>query len=412
MPGVSSERFARMAFAKESAWKTPGTYRNRAGLHNLAPSFGQEAVENEEHWNGYGDRRPPTPGWQTGEASWSYYVHAATQSDLDELLTGALGEKSAGGALTFDAGGTNDETHVSVSAGTPRALVVVTGDDGIDYICPVVTFAANVATLGQSLPAGVTPTNVRNFSALSGALYNYLLGTSADTFSVELDWSGRGSTEIVTLAKGGGITGMGLRFERGQRLALDFSMRFAEYTESAGPSSNISNPSPWSTPFLSFLGDFYLSAAAGTPQYGTTAVTRLKRLGYQFAVPLLDETGSVGLNGDGSLPGSDILGYTREPGGQDLLEMLLTYPDDGWLDVWEDQTECRLFGVMFPGTRQGASAPTKQRISTWHPSMYLAARPEIVVDGGHRCQRLLWQVGRSLTATAASNYHLGFCTLP
>lgn len=260
---ASPIQFKRLAHAKETGFKTAGAYTNgRALKRDGSIGAGRSTIPIENALNSKGDRYRPAPGMQTFEAGMAYYINSNTYADLKDLIKAALGEEDTGGAMTFTA--TTSNTGCTISAGTPSAIVIVTGSDGKKYVVPVDTFSAPNITYGVALPVGITTTAIANPSTLSGGVFDYLLGGAADTFSFDADWAALVSStnQEHILASGCAIKSMQLGWVRDKLLELKFSVMGAQYTEDGGPSSNAGDPTVFSTPFLSFAGDWFLSAPA------------------------------------------------------------------------------------------------------------------------------------------------------
>lgn len=267
---ASPEQFARVAFAKESSFKVAGAYTNAKGL--LSPvtiNPGRERIKRDDAMNSRGDVYADEHGRQTYNAQLSYYLTANSYADLKTLFTAALGSENSATTLTFSSTATN--LGVNISAGGPAAIIKTTGNDGKTYFVGVDTNVANLLTYFPSLPTGVTTTACSNFSANSGGVFDFDdEGEACDTFSVESDWSAKPSTteQEVVLAKGAVITTCKLNYEKDKLLSftVGFGMA-AEYTETAGPATQCSDPGVWTVPFLGWAGDWFLNA----PSQGTAS---------------------------------------------------------------------------------------------------------------------------------------------
>jgi hypothetical protein len=411
MAGVAGEQFIRMAFAPESSFKVAGAYVVPKGAKGWTLNPGREQVAYEGHLNSYGDRESGIPGYQTFEAGGEFYVHGSTYSELAAILDAALGNTEAGGTLTAGGAGTNDTENVAYNVGTPGSIIRVRGNDGLDYLVPVDTTSGGSGVLGHKLPTGVTASSIDNLSEITGAVYSYLLGTSADTLTFEFDWAAR-STEISHLAKGCAITELVLNYEEKKPLSFGVKIRGAEWVKTNGSGSNTSNPGRASNYFMSASADFFLAPQASKSKWGDTPTRIRKFTSGNLANPLIDETGSNGLTiADSTLPGSPILGYTREPGLQDLVRVLLTYPSHSYYEAYEDQTAYRLFGVFYTGV-PASGIIAGIRFPIYYPELVIDEQPKIVIDGGHRCMELAFRVKRRLANTIAPAVSLGLCTLP
>jgi len=263
------EQFQRIAFAKESSFKTAGTWVNAKGL--LSPvtiSPDRETIALDVALNSYGDVYAGVPGRQKYSASFSYMLTFNAYADLKTLFTAALGSENSATTLTFSSTQTN--VGVNISAGGPATWIKVTGNDSKTYFVPVDTSAANLVTYGVSLPSGVTTTACSNPSANSGGCFDYSQGLACDTFSIESDWSAKPDSyqQQVILAKGACLSSCQLVYEKDKVLAMSFAFSMAaEYTKSGGAATNISNPGVWSGTFLGWAGDTILEA----PSQGTGA---------------------------------------------------------------------------------------------------------------------------------------------
>jgi len=263
--GASPEQFRRVAFAKETSFKTAGTWVNAKGL--LTPvdiKADRERIKRDDAMNSRGDVYADEHGRQTYSASLSYYLTANSYADLKTLFTAALGTENAATTLTFSSTATN--LGVNISGGGPAALIRATGNDGKTYFVAVDTNNANALTYFPSLPSGVTTTAISNLSALSGGVFDFDdEGEPADTFSIESDWATKPTQyeQEVILAKGCPITSAKLNYEKDKLLSFTFGFGMgAEYTETAGPAVNLSDPTPWSVPYLGWAGDWILAAPA------------------------------------------------------------------------------------------------------------------------------------------------------
>ncbi len=270
---ASPEKFFRVAVAKEFSFKvvTPNPWVNPRGL--LSPVVinpGRERIKRDDAANSRGDSYADEHGRQQYNAQLNYYLTANSYTDLKTLFTGALGAENVGGALSGFSTSTN--VGVTITTGTPSAIVKVTATDGVSKTFFVPVDFSNGTTLwtyGVSLPTGATTTSVSNFSALGNSgVFDFAQGAVADTFSIESDWSTKPLSydQEVVLAKGAVITSAKLSYEKDKLLSFAFNFGMAaEYTESSGPATNVADPGVPSVPFLGWAGDWFLSfPATGT----------------------------------------------------------------------------------------------------------------------------------------------------
>jgi hypothetical protein len=309
---ASPEQFYRVAFAKESSFKTAGAFTNAKGLLSpvtIAPS--RERVKRDDAANSFGDSYADEHGRQQYTANLFYYMTANSYADLRPLLTAALGEEDAGGAITFTATTTN--LGCTISAGTPSAIVRATADDGKFYFVPVDTKVGTAVTYGVSLGTGRTTTTIVNLSTLSGGVFDYALGStaggtlSADTFSIESDWATKplSTDQEVILAKGAVITSAKLNYEKDKLLSFGFGFGMAaEYTEQSGPAVNVADPGVFTVPYLGWAGDWIL-AFPGTGTAAAYTVTGAHALGLKSVV-LAVGTGTLNIGDLITFAGSTI----------------------------------------------------------------------------------------------------------
>lgn len=415
MAGVAGEGFVGFAFGEEATFKgSVAAWTSPRGLRRASsPQAGRAAIAREDALNSKGDRYAATPGMQSFSATVELELCAETLTDLDPLLGLVAGLKQAGGALTLGVG--SDEDTAVVSSGTPSAITRVVGSDGKTYYPSVPVFSGGNASLSPKLPPGVTPSDIDNPSALSGACYLYQLGTSQTTFACKFDWRSRpGSTTQRTVhARGCAVTRLSLIFERDRRAYLVLEITGAEYTVTNAADSDISDPAPFTKPTVGFALDFILTRTGAAPAFGGT-YRHPKRLQIDFAPPLLTETGAIGLAGgsDGSslIPGSDTYGYTREP-----LDVTLTVRQKYDVNLEPDWEQVGSIGTPVPYTGHLVAypgvpglAPVANRIVACWSRLVQDSAPQIVADGGGRYQDSVWRVERSLTATAVERYALAF----
>ena len=476
---ASPEQFMRVAFAKESSFKTAGAYTNAKGL--LSPvsiKADRERIKRDDAANSKGDSYADEHGRQKYQAQLNYYLSANSYADLKTLFTAALGAENAATTLTFSASGTN--ISVTISAGGPAAIIKVTGSDAKTYFVPIDTNNASVLAYGVQLPVGITTTACVNLSAGgNGGVFDYAIGAACDTFSIESDWATKPSTteQEVVLAKGAVITSCKLSYEKDKLLSFGFGFGYAaEYTESGGPAAQCADPGVWTVPYLGWAGDWFLSASptgvgtgwlingagmvagstvltvdtgtgllavgdlvtfagvagqycvtvavttagttmtitpglastvadnaaitlVGLPKWSDTKLA-LKKLEIEMAPEIDVETGSNGLDGGSTalsvLPGSDIKGYTRNPGFMSDVTLLIPW-DPKILVQWKNKNIFRLFGVMYPGVPNGAAIPVN-RACLYIRRLVPVGRPQTVVDGGVKCMQLQAKIERDLTA--------------
>jgi hypothetical protein len=390
---VAPVRKRRFAIAKESAFEIAGAYGNPSAYHGVTVDPGREMVPRDEHLNSFGDTYPDTPGVQTGQVGVLFDACHQTYADLKNLWIATLGQEDPGGDLTLG-GGTNNDSQVSISAGTPGKIVEITANNGgpaVRFLVPIKNWtpgAPGTAVYAIKLPAGyVNVTAVKNLSQLAGGVFDYVFGTAADTFSIEVDRAGA-SRQIPYRFQGCAITEALFRYELRKRLSFGFTFQASKWAEDPGGLS-IADPAVGTTPFMSFAGDWALNDLA-TPAVRTPIV--VKKLEFGFAPKLVVETGSRGLDGSfANLAGSDITGYTRDE-WVGRLKLTFTYPDKARHTDLVTDVKKQLFGSLYPGKPGRAAAVNRQAL--WFHELILTAEPKLVeVDGGE-AQEAEFNIGR------------------
>ncbi len=390
---VSPEKFKRVSVAKESAFETAGTYKHLAALQaDSTVTASRVAIERDEAADSKGRTYASTPGEQTYTATVNVDLHGASNANVGDLLEGVAGSVSAGGALTLGVGST--ASAVEISSGTPAPIVQIEGDDGKLYYVALKSNSGTSYEMVPELPSGVVPADVENLSELSGDVYPYTLGTAAQTYSVESDWSARpsGSAQQVISAHGAAISSCELRYQEGARAGLSVVFGSASsWTRSAGPASNVSDPATTTHSYRTRKGDALLTKESA-PAWDD-AKTPIRQLAIQLAPPLVTEVGMRGLDGgaeSGSvLPGSAITGYTRDV---PRLTLSVTVPySETYEDDYEAGTAYRLFAVLIPGVPGNADPPSARAI-LYFPRLVQSAYPAVVVDAGAKCSQLTFFV--------------------
>lgn len=379
-------------YSKPTTWKgTDGTFFNPSARHSVTCNPEREAVARDEDINSFGDIYPETPGVQLFDAAASFDACAQTFADLDPFFKGALGAKEAAGtAITLGAGPNND-TQFTYSAGSPQKIVIVTGNNGTKYPRGLKTDAAGVATYNVKLPPGVTTASVANPSALAGGLFSYLFGTAADHFMLEFDRRGQ-ANQIKYRAFGAAISAAAIKFERRKRLQWMFGFKAAQWEKNpSSPAMQLADPAVMTTPFLSFCADIIIQDLAAP---GVAAPLTCKSLSFSFAPELNEDTGSLGIDANGILSGSDITGFTRGVNWKDRLRVTLTNPDPQYHDdfaTWLGVKK-QAFVIFYPGAPGKASAVNRQ--FAWFPEVVLAAEPKLVTADNAEAQDLVFNIGR------------------
>lgn len=386
----SPARKKRIAVAPESAFETSGTYVNPSGAHDITHNPGREMVERDEHLNSFGDRYAATPGVQAGQVGVVFDACQQTYANIKSLFTGALGEEDAGGALTLG-GGTSNDSQVSISAGTPSKIIEVTANNGgaaVRFLVPVKSFGGAIAVYGIKLPAGYTTvTAVKNLSQLSGGVFNYLQGTAANTFSIEIDRSGD-SRQIPYRYQGCAITQAMFRYERRQRLSFGFNFQASKWADNPGGLST-ADATPMTNAFMSFAGDWRLQDLA-TP-VAPVALT-VKKVEFQFAPAMIPDLGSRGLDGSFvNLAGSDITGWTRGV-YEARVKVTVATPAQAYHTELTSDTAKQLFGVMYPG-KPGRAAATP-RYAVWLSNLIHTGEPVPTEIDDQEAMELTYVIGR------------------
>ncbi len=397
---VSPEHFFRGAVAKESAWKTPGSYVQFRGLmrgSNVTPD--RERIPIEAALNSTGDKYADIHGAQTYAASFMLYLHAAWFTDYADLFESVFGTKSTTASPTFAANG--DNFTMTVSGNATAGIVKLTGSDSKTYICPVDIDAGGTSiTLGIGLPTGITATAIVNPGSASGA--EFICGNVAGapfTFTIETDWSATPSstTQRNVLASGCTMTSFLLQYDRGAPLTLATTWIGASYTDDGGAAANISDPTAWTAEGPSWTGDFFLTADT-SPKWGDTQA-RIKSWSFEYSPTIIVERGAQGIdggsNGSSLLAGSDITGYTRDAPVQDTLKIRTRY-DSAMIASFTSQSIFRFFGVMYPGTP--GAAPGSQRTAVYFRRCKPVGTVVVVVEDGARYADLEFAVERDTTS--------------
>lgn len=395
---VAGERYRGLAYRKAA-----GTFRVPRAVKDIAFTPAAEALERDHHLNSFGDFYAPDPGMQTFDGSFQADINANTFADMGDLLEGGIGELQASSTLVFNGAGTNNDSEFAFSSGSPDPIVKITTASG-SFIVPVDSDTGGQATFGVKLPTGQVPTNAQNGNQVSGGCFNYILGTSAQLYEIELDRRTR-PNEVVFNATTAGCYGINYIFERGQRLGFSYNIRAGAFTKSSSASVNISDPAKYSTPFIAFQGDFILEPAS-TP-VPLTQVERIKTLSFSIAPDLINETATKGLDGSGTvLSGSDITGYTRM--ALDIRpNIVIKDPTFSLYAAWENGTPYKLFGVHYPGAPGSSTIPSNRMAFYMHRIVQSKEPQEVIVDGAVAFDTE-WVAERDTTLTGKSKFHLAF----
>ena len=388
MSGVAGQQFRGLAIAKESAWLTAGAYVVPRGLENIQSDAGEEYIPRDAiHFNSVGDRYAGDPGEQKTTLSYEVPIHSGTYTDSKDILEAAFGSEDGISNIAIGAG-PNNESQVTYVGGTPSKIIWVNCSDGIVRLVPIKSAAAGTAIFAVKLPVAVTPTAIDNCNERSGGSWSYGLGTSASTFTADLDRRGR-PNEIQYRYKGLGLQSLGLMFELRKRLALMPAFRGGTFQRNPAGFVNVTDPDKFSLPFIGFLADVAYQNLAAPAASGKLAI---KSISVELAPSILDETGTPGLSGTTNI-GSPLLGFTREPGFSSLIKMVVTYPSTVYETEWLAGTARTLFLAFFPGV-PGAAQSAAPRFALWFPRVLHAAPPKEVAVDNHIGMELTLQIER------------------
>lgn len=415
---VSPIEFKRFALATESTFKTPGAYAAPRGYKKEGTlNHGREGIPIDNALNSKGDRYTPQPGMQSFDCGVNFIINGSTFANFTDVFEAALGLLETDTTLTLNASSTN--VGCTISGGTASGIIQVTGSDSKKYLVMAATDSGTALVYWPSLPVGVTTTAIVNLSGTpSGGSFQYQLGGAAGTFAMEFDWSNLPSstTQDNVLAVGCAIKSCQLMYARDKMLELKLEFIGAQYTETAGASTNTTDPAIPTNNFLGWTGDWFLSS--GTPVWGTNSApgtdqVRLKALTIEMAPELIVETGAIGLDGGSTagsvLAGSDITGYTRNAIGTQQVTVRVPYLfayETGYLN----KTAYGIFGVMYSGVPNGP-AISAHRVALGIRRMVQSAKPVVTEDGGGRYHDLTFQIERDTTAnTNVERIQLAFVT--
>jgi hypothetical protein len=156
------------------------------------------------------------------------------------------------------------------------------------------------------------------------------------------------------------------------------------------------------TPGLaSTVADNSAVTLVGVPTWAATK-TGFKKLEIEMVPEINAETNSNGLDGGSTLssvlPGSDKTGYTRGGGYRADVSILIPW-DPRYLARWKAKIPHKLFGVMYPGTPNGAAIPVNRAV-LYIRRLIPVGRPQVVVDGGVKCMQLSAMIERDTSANA------------
>lgn len=400
MTGIANTKSRRFGYDAESAFETTGAgaYVNPSAYFNVVVNPDREAITRDEEWNSFGDTYAEDPGVQNFDASVSFPFVKQTYADNKRLFSAALGSEDAGGALTADAG-TTTQSVVKITAGTPQKVIKVIGNDGVGYMVPVKSFTGGTdANLAMQLPAsaigaGLTASNP---SALAGAVFSYLMGTSASTFLLEFDRAGQAG-QVKYRGWGAAVKALTLIFDLHKRLGFKADFMASRWEKNGGgggssPAYQLADPAVRTHPFISFACNchLYQTDLAST----VSAKVKLKQLSFNLCPELNPETGTKSLDGSNSIFGSDITGYTRMA-LKDKLKLQLTYPDASWHDRFDPTNPDNQWGLFCEWfTAKPAATPYAPRVVAWFPALQLAAEPKMAEVNNGEAQDLVFNIGR------------------
>jgi hypothetical protein len=394
----AAEHFFRIAVAKESSFKTAGSYTQMRGLKrgSTFTPF-RERIPIESAHNSKGDRYAPLLGAQTFECTFEMYLHAAWFTDLTDLFQAAFGVKNVLASPTFVSSATNFQ--VTTSTIVCPGIVKLTGTDAKTYICPVDTVNAGVNTLGIGMAAAVTATAIVSPGGATGALFETgNFGGASDTFSIETDWAAfpTSTTQRNLLASGCALKSFQFKYARNAPLTVAMSFMGAAFTDDGGAAANVSDPVAWTAEGPSWTGDFFLTTLSTI--VWTDTKLNIKSFSVEIAPPLVVERGANGLNGGSNgasvLPGSDILGFTRDAGFEGTIKMRVKW-DAPTIISFAAQTPFRFFGVLYPGIP--TQTPGTPRTAIYMRRLLPVGVPVDVVEDGGRYMDLEFAIERDRT---------------
>lgn len=404
VPNVKSRRFG---YDLETVFETTaaGAFVNPSAYKNVTVSPGREAIEREEHLNTFADLYPADPGIQLFDASVEFDQCTETYANNKRLFSGAMGQEDSNSAITITPAACT-QSLIKIASGTPQKLLKIVGHNGLTYIVPVKSFTGGTdANLAMQLPAAAVGAamTASNLASAGGAVFSYLLGTAANTYMLEFDRSGQ-SGEIKYRAWGAAIRAAVFMFELRRRIAWQFGFTASRWEKSpSSPAMQLANPNVRTNPFISFAcnAHLYQYSAAAAESNRTT----MKKVAFSFAPKLIEETGTKGLAGDGTVPGSDITGFTRAENWQDKLSCQITYSSVNWHDRWNPEDSTAYYGLFLEFfAAKPSKAPNAPRLAVWFPYIHLAEEPTLENVNEGEAQNLMFNIGRDPSSTCVAAY--------
>jgi hypothetical protein len=354
-------------------------------VRNINVSALEEELPDESHYGSTMDPKPPFAGERKYEVSFEVYLRGSTPAEIGLLLEYALGEKLAMGTLTLDGGGANDETQVTKTVGSdPFGNVIeVTGDDGKLYYPMLILVVGQTATLSPQLPAGVTPTAIRNASQTSGGAGYNLLATAATKYiAIETDEAGQTNEERVR-GRGCVCTELTLLYDTKGLLGFGFKFQGVDYLEAAELGATVcQDPTNMDDPFLGFRSDVTVQALSPAAEEAPIKQTSMK---WSVAPRQYPGEANTGVSG-ATPPRSSLAGFVRGEPLMSPIEVTRLQPDSA-LDLKFDNTTKYAYRGVFRNGLAGVSGSVRAIVAA-APGTRLQGRPQRVAGGALRNQAL------------------------
>lgn len=362
----------RIAIAPESPFKTAGAYVNPKAYQNVTITVDRDMLPDERHLNTLKDQYVDHPGMHVAEASADFPLHTTSATDLNDVLTAALGEKVAASPLTFASASTN--VSVTISAGVFDGIQKATTNIGTRYRPLKSVAGGTVGTWAIKTPVGETVSDVDNASDSSGTAYKEKPDGTVGTLTLEFDRAGQ-SGELKGHIKGAVPTELDFAYDLSKRIMVSAKFKGAAWDH--GTAANVADPSTFSDQFLGWSAECAIQDLA-VPVVLTEK--RLRALSFKIGHEFIPVEGTMGLSGT-TVPETPITGWIRSVFPNEVKFTIVdeTTPLTTWINNVTNQTAYQFFANFMPGTPGVASSV--KAISVWIPRIIATKAVPVDVNG-------------------------------
>lgn len=363
-------RIQRLAIGKEpTIYDTPVAFTNISAIEAVSMTASREALADNRQLTSRKAQHASHLGQKSFEAAFTVPVHVDMQTQLDDVMTAALGSKVSNASLVFVSG---TQSTITISAGVFDPLILITLSDGSKFIRPVKSVAGGtVATLAIQLPAlgGRTVTGAVNADAC------YVQSPSAlvDTFTLEMDRD-QEPDQVPYIGKGCAVASLGVTLDLASRLSLAVSFTGGDWDQTTP--GNTGDPAEISGQQLGYAAEAFLQDIA-TPVAGVQIDLNTATLNLT-SQPIAVRATRACLD-NGTVPGSAITHYKRGLFGVDPVGLTLAVADDQYV---ADRTNKTPKALLLSFCAGGPGDVDTYKMAIYYPRLVLDADPTLTdIDG-------------------------------